>query len=304
MSLSKDAPRLGGSGDSPSVVGRYEDLRRPAKPPRSRDFVIPACILVYSLYTASSVFTLPYERLAFGLVFVSSGLIAVFSKAQSIPTGARKLAILWVTVVLLYGSASLVQIVWSPSYVFGDLLLALLPIVITFAFLGNPAMYGVQVLYFVVVSQAVSAVEAQWIGDSYHRHDPPSAFLIAAAWYLFLFGRSRSRTLAGGFLVLITGYLAYTSGYRTHLVLWLLAPILVLFVLRGLRWILFGIGCLTCTAILFAVAGHSVDVTQSLNDTRFNTIVSSQPDISVDTRLANCAVSFRRCRTSGCRASS
>lgn len=276
-------PRLGSGPEGDAGLAH-----RPRQPSDVRHLVVPVSIGVYSLYAAASVLTLRYERVFFALVIIAAAIGALGTDWRRLPSGASRLCGLWLGAIALYFVASLLQQAWAPTYVVGDLLLALLPLLMFLSHFGSESALTSRVPLIVLVSvMTIAAIEAKYLGTVNHRHDAPSPFLIAAAWYLTLAGRTHRAKMCGVALVVLAGYLTYSSGYRTHLLLWLLAPALVLLVLKGTRAVILTIACLTVISFSLSLSGHPFSVTKSLDDTRFDTVINSQTgDVSVGTRFS------------------
>jgi len=186
----------------------------------------------------------------------------------------------------LYLLVSLVQTTWLLPYAGGDLALSLLPLLLMFAFIKHRgALTKNTLLHLLVVVTSFAAIEARLIGVDGSRFAPPSAFLLAASWYLLLQAKTVSGRVLSTGLTATVGYLAYSSGYRTHFLLWLISPIVVLALVGGWRRVLLLTAALGIGLSLFSFAGRPLDLSSSLADSRFQALLNGQQDVSLSTRF-------------------
>ena len=252
----------------------------------TRSMFVPVAIGTFSVYSATSVLALPYERTLFGLIFAVALIVASTADWHRLPRGTSLLSAAWISASAFYFMASLFQPVWVTTYVLGDLLLSLLPLLMLVAFLADESSLRSHLpIRFLVIVLTVAAFEAQLVGILGNRHDPPSPLIIAAGWYYVLAAQRRQVRTWGALLVLSTGYLSYSSGYRTHMLLWLAAPILISFGLRRWKALISIIAVVACALLMWSLSGHSLGTTTGIRDARFQAIVNDQPDISLQNRV-------------------
>jgi len=119
-----------------------------------------------------------------------------------------------------------------------------------------------------------------------YRSAPPDVLLLALVWFLVLSPGSKAARVVGVILVIIVGYLAYESGFRTHLALWLLAAPLTLLATKSLRGT--GVATILVAALTLAslALGDTFTLLDNLSSTRFDTLITNSADPSLDARFA------------------
>lgn len=263
-----------------------------AQPPSSAVFspraaALPAAIGLFAVYSAMSVYSLPLERPLFGLILVAALVAGLGRSRWPVPPWVMTLALLWVAVAGFYLLVSLLQPYWSATYAAGDLALSLLPLLSTFAFVRDRrALTSTTTVHFLLAATAVAAFEAQLLAGDITRFTPPSSLLIAGSWYFLIQARTGLGRVVATALTAGVGYLAFASGYRTHVLLWLLAPVVVLLLAGGWRRVLLWVTALVVAGGVLTLAGHPLDLTSSLADSRFETILGGQQDVSLDARFS------------------
>lgn len=260
-------------------------VARPVRAPRAV-LVLPFAIGTFVLYGATSVVSLPYERIGFAVIEVTAACLALRSVGTALTLRANKLIAAWVGFVGVYLAASFLQPAWSAPYAFGDMALAVLPLLMMLGFLSRPSWlrnpHGLSVL---LVMSGIAALVASRVGVLNGRHDPPSALLIAAVWYFTLQAKTGWIRVAWLAMTGLVGQMAYSSGYRTHVILWAVAPVIILVATRGTAAMVKAV-VVVAVAYLLAPLVVDVDLAQALNDSRFQTVVNRQEDVSLQTRFA------------------
>jgi O-antigen/teichoic acid export membrane protein len=254
--------------------------------PSLRTLAVPAAIGVFILYVATSVYARGLDRPLFTSIEVVTFFACIGRTRDPYPERARSLRLVWLSVSIFYFGLSLLQADWLITYAGGDFALSLLPLLFMFAILRDRTLITSNtVLYFLIGVTGLAAIEASLIGTVGPRFTPPSPFLIGATWYLLIHAKTRSQRLGAVPLTGMVGYLAYASGFRTHIFLWVLAPVIVLLLSGGWRRIL-----ILAAAILIGIsglgaAGHPIDFTSVVSSSRLHALVSGNTDSSLQSRL-------------------
>lgn len=248
-------------------------------------YAIQVAIGLTAVYSATSVKTLPGERYALGAVFVVI-LLAVLGKGERLPPKMIPLIFLWIGGTLVYLIVGVVVSRGLVSYVVGDAFLALLPIMFAIAFAKHPSwLRSESALLPLLFVLAIAAVTARTVGMLGSRHEAPSSLLIVGCWYYAI----QARTLRYRLLMLAATLavldLAYTSGYRTHMLLWAAAPALVVGLMRGARAALLTAVATVILAVPLTYTPLGADVVAAFSSSRLETLVAERPDESADTRI-------------------
>jgi hypothetical protein len=253
--------------------------------------VLPAMIGFSVLYSAPSVSALPGEVHAYAAVCIVAGLLALRSVSMRIPRKASLLSAAWVFVVgVLLANSIILQ--WDsalPRYVAGDLATTILPIAMMHAYLARPDwLLRTRPLWAVLALLFAAAILAKVVGVQYSRHDAPSVLLTAGLAYLVVMADlTPPRRLF--FMCAYAGvvYLAFTSGYRTHLVLCLILPVVLLILGRGFRSTVMTAIALAAFAVLtVTLTSVAQNVSSVFAESRFESVMTEQSDASIGSRLA------------------
>jgi len=251
------------------------------------EYVVPLVIGLASIDGARSVTVRPMDQTWFVLIVLVSGLLALRAVGGHVPKRAGVLVGASTVLVAVYALVSITQVSWSARYFTGDLTLSLLPLFLMLAYASRPGwLASPRGLLLLLLSLLLAGVVAPLFGMLGNRHEAPSTMLVAGCWYLALEGRSKAlRSVAWG-SVLLVGILTYTSGYRTNLMIWAMAPIVVYGALRGTRAAIRASLVLVLFAtVLSMVTDLDTSVMHTLGASRFETLISGRPDESLDTRF-------------------
>lgn len=251
-------------------------------------FALPAAVGGSAIYAAQSVTVETGDLVMFGGITGLAGIFAVRALTSPLPRRVRDLTALWVLFAVLYVLVSSLQIDWQPTHVLGDGAVALLPLLMMLTFAarprwlqGRPAALGLLLALLLL-----AAVEARLIGMLGARHAAPSVLLIAGVWYYALEAQSRRMRILTWPLVGLVGILAYSSGYRTHLILWALAPVVIIVIFRGGRGVFKSAILALVVWVGLGLAGVEIDPLDNFNDSRFDAILAGRPDESLESRVA------------------
>lgn len=275
--------------------GQWTTVReaKPSRLPRgnggSAELALPLLIGLAAIYGATSVTTLPYERVFFGAIVLLSMWLAVPPREITAPRMLGSLILGWGLIWLSYAYISvLMQPSWSANYFVGDATLALLPLFVMLGFTVHPGWLKRRTSILLLLALlGIAAVGARLVGMLGMRHEAPSSLLIAGVWYFALEADARRvRWCLAYPLVAAVGLLCYSSGYRTHLILWIAAPFVIRLLLRGF-WAVVR-ACLALALIIgvAVLGGVEIDLVDTFRESRFQSILSGRPDESLGTRFA------------------
>ncbi len=287
--LSLAHPRA--SVEQPSQSDTTHVLARPTVPRFGRAnhpllLIIPLMIGASQVYGALSVQALPHEREFFAGV-VAAAVVTILGglKLLQLPPRVRNILLIFMIMSALYLFAGTIQPVWFFQYVVGDFFALALPLILLIAFFAEPLLLrSPKVLAVLGLLLFAAALIAHYYGSTAARSDPPDVLLITMCWVLALRGGRTFHFLVGSVSVGIVGYLAYSSGYRTHVVLWLLAGPLVCLLLRGLKPTLAAACFLIALVLAASVAGHPLQLGNHIQASRFATLTGNGDDASLQAR--------------------
>ena len=248
-------------------------------------YAIQMAVGLAAIYSATSVKTTPGDRYTSAVVFVVV-LVVALGKGQPLPPRMRRLTVLWAGGIVVYLILGVVVSRGSAEYVTGDALLALLPLLFAVAFAKHPDwMRSHTALVPLLVLLGIAAVTAGTVGVLRTRHEAPSSLLILACWYYALQSRSlRLRVLMLVAAIAVLG-LAYSSGYRTHMLLWAIAAVLTVWFLRGARTVVATILVAAIMTVPFMHTKLATEIVSAFSSSRIDLLVSGRPDESAETRI-------------------
>lgn len=251
-------------------------------------YLLPGTVATFLIYSATSVYVRPKAAILYAVVVAVAGVLAIHGRRAKVPKRARQLCTVWLGTAALYLVVSSFQTVWSPRHVIGDFAVSVLPLLVMLAALRHKeVLTGRRSLYVLLTGASFAACAAYFIGQVANRHEPPSPFLMAGAWYFLLTRQGPAAKVLTMGWTLGVGCLAYSSGSRTHLFVWLIAPVVVLAITYGWKGLLGGAALLVAiTTVAFAV-GHPVQTLErAAGASRFETLLDGNRDVSLSVRLS------------------
>lgn len=237
-------------------------------------------MLMLGVLLAVSVYDAFYVRvdsrqtyLGYAIGIPAAGIIVLDARRLRVPPPLCWIVPLWAGTVIAYVAVALHQHTNPASLIGSDTLALAMPLLLLVAVLTRPALVSDKAVRIVLLGLAVAALVAVAVDQPSLRHDPPSSVLLAGAWLWY--ARQPSVFRAGSLAVLL--YLSYSSGYRAHMLLWLLIGFLALrHGRRALRRALvFGAAAL---AVLLALGNVPLELTVGTNtrDFTFDDLSSAQ----------------------------
>ena len=186
------------------------------------------------------------ERVAYVLLYAGT-VLAGFVIARTVGMDQARWALVagWFLVVSLWLLPTLSQTITYPTYILADLLTVAFPAVLVLA--SGHRLFSDQCLRWLAIGLFVAACLAPLVGVERNRFEPPSTLLMALVWSAILRVDRTGRRLALVAAATILLVLAFMSGQRTALVVWLLGAGFV-------TWSSLRAGAVRGIAVLFAVA--------------------------------------------------
>lgn len=186
------------------------------------------------------------ERVAYVLLYGGT-VLAGFVIARTVGMDQATWALVagWFLLVSLWLLPTLGQTITYPSYILADLLTVAFPAVLVLA--SGHRLFSDQCLRWLATGLFVAACLAPLVGVERSRFEPPSTLLMALVWSAILRVDRVGRRLALVAVATILLVLAFMSGQRTALVVWLLGAGFV-------TWNSLRAGAVRGVAALFAVA--------------------------------------------------
>lgn len=239
------------------------------------------------------------ERISYGLVCLAALLAAALAIPElEVPRRGWLLISGWFVAVLVYLLPTAGQRFIYPSYIVGDMLSLLLPILILVAGWSSRSLFSSRSVALLVTGLLVVSLTAPIFGALGTRFEPPPTLLTAAAWWgTFAAKRPSHRVVLSG-VVLLVGFLALDSGQRTALLVWVVCGAFVTW--RSMprtrwKWLIVLMGVLAIAATT-ALAGRDVLVDLA-SRYRIASIAASGQDDSLIARAneaADVASTLRR----------
>lgn len=249
-------------------------------------YVLPVAIGVATAIGARSVQISELDRFLFASVLVSAALVSLRAVGTNLPPRMSALVVGW---IFLSGCYLVVGVFVQPhrsmNFVIGDFALALYPLAVALAYAARPQWLRRRAPLIVLFAfLMLAAVVARLFGMLGTRHEAPSSLLIAGSWYFLLRGRTPATRIVAGVGVALTLALALSSGYRTHLVLGAVAPLIIAGFL-GMRNTLKVIAVSAPLAVVtLALIGVQINPLGALESSRFESVLSGNQDESLQSR--------------------
>lgn len=153
--------------------------------------------------------------IGYAVALPALALVVARARRTAVPRSMSVVIVVWVEVAVAH--AAIAWYAQHPTNLVGsDLAAVLMPVVVLFAALANPAIVGEQATKIVLAGLAVAAVVAAAVPQVAGRHEKPSTLIAAASWLWFADRPSWRRAAAVG----AVAYLGWSSGFRTSLLIW------------------------------------------------------------------------------------
>mgnify|MGYP001430217396 CR=1 FL=1 len=248
-----------------------------------------ACLLAILLATYSLIDSLyvsipATQRGLFAVILAVALISAVAVSSRAVLTSSAFRTVAALILIITTGSIGVID--QSPRYwiyIFGDA--ATIGLIVLFIVFGA----GVSTFFVsrgVVMAlsaiELVSALLSRVVGVENGRFDPPSPFLIGATIGLAFSGRGSSRVIIALIVLILLSFLAYQSGFRTHVLLVFFGILIVLTRLVSMRTVLVlaGLAVLTIVLNLSAITGWLSEQTV-ISSSRFRELAAGQTDQSI-----------------------
>ncbi len=229
-------------------------------------------------------FVVPAQRLIYGLI-VLLAMVALLLGLKEFKVTQKSFTVIvaWLLLSFLFVLPVLIQKNLYVGYVLGDLASVLFPLVMLLVGLRYPEFFSVtKSVPVVMMLTMLGVILGMFFGEYGDRFEAPTSMLFVVAWAIVLFSRSvitKSFGLVGLMLLLV---IAFESGERTSVILWIICLVLVIFVTLRLT-ALTGLLVAMVLGVVLLFSGQLVNllIQDIVEQSRFSTAASVEQDQSL-----------------------
>ena len=229
-------------------------------------------------------FVVPAQRLIYGVIVLLAAVALLLGlKEFKVTQKSFKLITAWVVFSALFLLPVFLQKHFYLGYVLGDLASVLFPLVMLLVGLRYPEFFSVtKSVPIVMALTLIGVVLGMFFGEYGDRFEAPTSMLFVVAWAIVLFSKSIiTRSLGLGALLLLL-VIAFESGERTSVILWIICLVLVIFVTLRLT-ALTGLLVAMTLGVVVIFSGQLINVLiqDIIEQSRFSTAASVDQDQSL-----------------------
>ena len=239
----------------------------------------------YTIYDSVILGVSGGQRLIYGAVLAGCLLVLVVG-ARQIALSAGELIFL-----VLYVVCNALWLIPVPAaqnvyltYVIGDITSLMMPIVFLLIGAIDPGLFRSRSALVLLCVLLLFAAMLGVVGSVSGRFEPPHVLLLALLWL----GAGRSTGLGRMFFwaaLLLVLFVAFESGARASVVLWLLGGVYILALYWPVRKLLLVVGPVAAIAVVLAGSLIQQEVVSLLQETRFSKNVEGEVDNSLLSRF-------------------
>jgi hypothetical protein len=201
---------------------------------KTLNFIIFAPIGIYVVVDSSTIASVPYQRLQYGLIAI---FYSVWAVRNTLTIGVDRKTVRSIIAILFVNCMFAIPVLWQkyvyPNYIIGDFASILLPSMLYVVILTSNDMSEApsrdQPWAAIVIMLLIAAMTGSLLKEHDARGQPPTMLLIALVWVLLLNkteGQSNKNWIYSAGLVLLTGFLALFSEQRTAIIIFSICGLL------------------------------------------------------------------------------
>lgn len=250
--------------------------------------LVPAVLLLgvgaYMILDHVFFLIVPGQRFFYGAILVL-GVLAILLGLKNFLVTRRtyRLMLVWLSLALLFCIPVLWQTFLYPGYVVGDLASILCPLLLILVGLRYPEIFtlrrGLLLLSGLLL---LGVILGMAVGQYQDRFEAPVSLLFVVGWSVVLFSKNPMTKLLGLSVLVVLLVIAFASGERTSVVLWIISLLLTLFVVLRLNAVsLIGVGAALLMLVVFGGQIATVIVQDIVEQSRFSTAATVEEDQSL-----------------------
>ena len=226
----------------------------------------------------------PAQRFIYASIIVFAVMALLMGLAKfRISTKSYRLTLIWITITVFFLVPVVFQKTFYPGYVIGDMTSVLFPLMLLLLGLRYPEFFSIrQGLPLIAGLTLVGVFLGMFFGDYQNRFEAPTSMLFVLSWSVILFAPRLSLRVLGLLVLGVLLAIAFASGERTSVMLWIIALVLVIFVtIRFSPISLLASGLVLVGLLVFGGQLATVLVQDVIAQSRFRTAANVEEDQSL-----------------------